>query len=92
MLKSLVEEKRFTKWEREDAIKLWSREFKKHLEKADQATNRVQSAIQAIDMEELEKRAYENHNQQMELEGEILEQKAEFEKNLDGVKMQSPNA
>ena len=43
-------------------------------------------------MEEQEKGAYGNHKQQMEFEGEILEQKAEFEKNLDGVKMDSPNA
>ena len=54
-----------------DVIKFWSREFKKHLQKADQVTNRVQSAIQAIDMEEQEKRVYENLKQQMEFEGEI---------------------
>ena len=82
-LKSAVEEKKFTKGESEDAIKTWSGEFEKHLEKADQATNRVQSAIQAIDIKEQEKRAFENHKQQMEFEREILEQKAEFEKNRE---------
>ena len=44
-LKSAVEEKKFTKGESEDEIKTWSKEFEKHLEKADQATNRVQSEI-----------------------------------------------
>ena len=82
-LKSAVEEKKFTKGESEDEIKTWSEEFEKHLEKADQATNRIQSEIQAIDMEEQEKRAFDNHKQQMEFEKEILEQKAEFQKNLE---------
>ena len=82
-LKSAVEEKKFTKAESEDAIKTWSGEIEKHLEKADQATTRVRSAIQAIDMEEQEKKAFENHKQQMEFEQEILEQKAEFEKNRE---------
>ena len=78
-----MEEKKFTKGESEDEIKTWSEEFEKHLEKADQATNRIQSEIQAIDMEEQEKRAFDNHKQQMEFEREILEQKAEFQKNLE---------
>ena len=65
-LKSAVEEKKFTKGESKDAIKTWSGEIEKHLEKADQATNRVQSTIQAIDMEEQEKKALENHKLQME--------------------------
>ena len=65
-LKSAVEEKKFTTGESEDEIKIWREEFEKHLEKADQATNRVQSAIQAIDMEEQEKRAFDHHKQQME--------------------------
>ena len=82
-LKSAVEEKKFTKGEREDAIKTWSGEIEKHLEKADQATNRVRSAIQAKDMKEQQKKAFENHKQQMESEREILEQKAEFEKNRE---------
>lgn len=82
-LKSAVKEKKFTKGESEDAIKTWSGEIEKHLEKADQATTRVRSAIQAIDMEEQEKKAFENHKQQMEFEQEILEQKAEFEKNRE---------
>ena len=82
-LKSAVEEKKFTKGESEEEIKTWSEEFEKHLEKADQATNRIQSEIQAIDMEEQEKRAFDNHKQQMEFEKEILEQKAEFQKNLE---------
>ena len=64
-LKSAVEEKKFTKGQSEDAIKTWSGEIEKHLEKADQATNRVRSAIQAIDMEEQEEKAFENHKQQM---------------------------
>lgn len=68
------------KGESEDTIKTWSGGIKQHLEKADQATKRVQSAIQAIDMEEQEKRAFESHKQQMEFEREILEQKAKFEK------------
>lgn len=80
-LKSAVEEKKFTKEESEDAIKTWSGEIKKHLEKAVQVTTRVRSAIQALDMEEQEKKVFENHKQQMEFEGEVLEQKAEFEKN-----------
>lgn len=67
-LKSTVEEKKFTKGESEDAIKTWSRQIEKHFEKADQATTRVRSAIQAIDMEEQEKKAFENHKQQMEFE------------------------
>ena len=82
-LKSAEEEKKFTKGESEDEIKTWSEEFEKHLEKADQTTNRVQSAIQAIDMEEQEKRAFEHYKQHMEFEREILEQKAEFKKNLE---------
>ena len=83
MLKSAVEEKKFTKGESEDEIKIWSKEFEKYLEKADQATTRVQSEIQAIDIEEQESRAFENHKQQMEFEREILEQKAEFQENLE---------
>ena len=82
-LKSAVKKKKFTKGESEDAIKTWSGEIEKHLEKADQATTRVRSAIQAIDMEEKEKKAFENHKQQMEFEQEILEQKAGFEKNRE---------
>lgn len=82
-LKSAEEEKKFTNGESEDEIKTWSEEFEKHLEKADQTTNRVQSAIQAIDMEEQEKRAFDHYKQQMEFEREVLEQKAEFEKNLE---------
>ena len=85
-LKSAVEEKKFTKGEREDEIKTWSEELEKHLEKADhsrQATDRIQSEIKAIDMEEQEKRAFDNHKQQMEYEREILEQKAEFQKKLE---------
>ena len=66
-LKATVEEKKFTKGESEDATKTWSEEIKKHLEKADQATNRVQSAIQAINVEEQEKKALENHKLQMSL-------------------------
>ena len=80
-LKSAVKEKKFTKGESEDAIKTWSGEMEKHLEKADQPTNRVRSAIQATDMEEQEKKAFENHKQQMVFEREILEQKGDFEKN-----------
>ena len=82
-LKSAVEEKKFTKGESEDTIKTWSGGIEQHLEKADQATKRVQSAIQAIDMEEQEKRAFESHKQQMEFEREILEQKAKFEKDRE---------
>ena len=51
-LKSAVEEEKFTKGESEDEIKTWSEEFEKHLEKANQATTRVQSEIQVIDIEE----------------------------------------
>ena len=69
-LKSAVEEKKFTKGESKEEIKTWSEEFDKHLEEADQATNRVQSAIEAIDMEEQEKRALDHHKQQRELERE----------------------
>ena len=86
-LKSAVEEKKFMKGESEDTIKTWSGEIEQHLEKADQATKRVQSAIQAIDMEEQEKRAFENHKQQMEFEREILEQKAKFEKDREQQKL-----
>ena len=82
-LKSAVEEEKFTQGESEDEIKTWSEEFKKHLEKANQATTRVQSEIQAIDIEEQENRAFENHKQQMKFEREILEQKAEFQENLE---------
>ena len=39
--KSAVEEKKFMKGESEDEIKTWREEFEKHLEKADQATNRI---------------------------------------------------
>ena len=74
-LRSAVEVKKFTKGKSEDAIKTWSGEIKKHLEKGDQDTNRAQSAIQAIDME--------NHKLQMEFERDILGQKAEFEKNRE---------
>ena len=81
-LKSAVEEK-YMKGESEDTIKTWSGGIKQHLEKADQATKRVQSAIQAIVMEEQEKRAFESHKQQMEFEREILEQKAKFEKDRE---------
>ena len=73
-LKSAVEEKKFTKGEREDEIKSWSEELEKHLEKADhsrQATDRIQSEIKAIDMEEQEKRAFDNHKQQMEYERDL---------------------
>ena len=84
--KSAVEEKKFTKGKSEDAIKTWSREIEKYLEKGDQARNRVRSAIQAIDMEEQENKAFENHKQQMEFEREILERKVEFEKNRDNKK------
>ena len=80
-LKTAVEEKKFIKGESEDAIKTWSEEIENHLEKADQATNRIQSAIQAIDMEEQGEKVLENHKLQMEFVREILEQKAEFEKN-----------
>ena len=64
-LKTAVEEKKFTKGESEDAIKTWSGEIENHLVKADQATNRIQSAMQAIDMEEQEKKVLENHKLQM---------------------------
>ena len=70
-LKSAVEEKKFTKGGSEEEIKTWIEEFEKYLEKADQATNRVQSAIEAKDMEEQEKRALDHHKQQMEFEREI---------------------
>ena len=90
-LKSAVEEKKFMKGESEDTIKTWSGEIEQHLEKADQATKRVQSAIQAIDMEEQEKRAFENHKQQMEFEREILEQKAKFEKDRKQQKLTTQN-
>ena len=86
-LKSAVEEKKFTKGESEDTIKTWSGGIEQHFEKADQATKRVQSAIQAIDMEEQEKRAFESHKQQMEFEREILEQKAKFEKDREQQKL-----
>ena len=86
-LKSAVEEKKCTKGESENTIKTWSGGIEQHLEKADQATKRVQSAIQAIDMEEQEKRAFENHKQQMEFEREILEQKAKFEKDREQQKL-----
>ena len=67
MLKSAVEEKKFTEEESKDAIKTWSAEIEKHLEKADQGTKRGHCAVQVIDMEEQEKRALENHKQQMNL-------------------------
>ena len=86
-LKSAVEEKKCTKGESENTIKTWSGGIEQHLEKADQATKRVQSAIQAIDMEEQEKRAFENHKQQIEFEREILEQKAKFEKDREQQKL-----
>ena len=86
-LKSAVEEKKCTKGESENTIKTWSGGIEQHLEKADQATKRVQSAIQAIDTEEQEKRAFENHKQQMEFEREILEQKAKFEKDREQQKL-----
>ena len=57
-LKTAVEEKKFSKGESEDEIKTWSEEIENHLEKADQATNIIQSAIQAIDMEEQEKKSW----------------------------------
>ena len=79
------------KGESEDTIKTWSGGIKQHLEKADQATKRVQSAIQAIDMEEQEKRAFESHKQQMEFEREILEQKAKFEKDRKQQKLTTQN-
>ena len=82
-----MEEKKFTKGESEDTIKTWSGGIEQHLEKADQATKRVRSAIQAIDIEEQEKRAFENHKQQMEFEREILEQKAKFEKDREQQKL-----
>ena len=66
MLKSAVEEKKYMKGESEDTIKTWSGGIKQHLEKADQATKRIRSAIQAIDREEQEKRVFESHKQQME--------------------------
>ena len=87
MLKSAVEEKKYMKGESKDTIKTWSGGIKQHLEKADQATKRVQSAIQAIDMEEQEKRAFESHKEQMEFEREILEQKAKFEKDPEQQKL-----
>lgn len=59
-LKSAVEEKKYMKGESEDTIKTWSGGIKQHLEKADQAKKRIRSAIQAIDMEEQEKRVWES--------------------------------
>lgn len=86
-LKSAVEEKKYMKGESEDTIKTWSGGIKQHLEKADQATKRIRSAIQAIDMEEQEKRVFESHKQQMEFEREILEEKAKFEKDREQQKL-----
>ena len=82
-LKTAVEEKKFIKGGRD---KNMERRNPKPPREVDQATNRIQSAIQAIDMEEQEKKVLENHELQMEFEREILEQKAEFEKNVNNKK------
>ena len=85
-LKSAIEEGKIGKGESEEEIALWSKDIEDNLEGADNATRRVQDAIKAIDLEGQEREAIEKHKKNLELERQLLERRAEFEKTRDSEK------
>ena len=79
-LKDTIEEKKFAKGESEEDIAAWSRGIEEEVERADEITRDIDKYIKAMDLEKQEQQAVEEHKRRLEFEREILEQKAEFQK------------
>ena len=88
-LKSVTEEKKFAKGKSKDEIATWGEQTEQHLESADDATRKIQRTVKDMDLKEKEHEAVEAHKRSMEFERQLLEQKAEFEKNREQEKTAS---
>ena len=79
-LKESIEEKKFSKGESEDDVAKWAQEFEDELAKADESIRRLTEQIKEVDRREQDHKAVEEHKKNLEFNRELLEQKAEFEK------------
>ena len=79
-LKEAIEEKKFGKGESEEDVAAWAKDFEGELAKADENVRRLVQEIKEIDRREQDEKAAREHKKNLAFKRELLEQKAEFEK------------
>ena len=79
-LKETIEEKKFAKSESEDDVAKWAKEYEDELANADENIRRLAEQIKEINWREQAEKAAQEHRKNLAFNRELLEQKAEFEK------------